>query len=73
MLYTVYHKRHDVPFTSREAHASQRHNFPAAKPQSRATFGSRYACDMFIVGADLSDWRDGNFNLISEYMKPIPR
>lgn len=37
------------------------------------SFCLRYACDMFIVGADYSDWRDGNLNLIREYMKPIPR
>ena len=41
--------------------------------KDKTSFCLRYACDMFIVGADLSDWRDGNFNLIREYMKPIPR
>jgi hypothetical protein len=41
--------------------------------KDKTSFCLRYACDMFIVGADLSDWRDGNFNLIRQYMKPIPR
>ena len=41
--------------------------------KDKTSFCLRYACDMFIVGADLNDWRDGNFNLIREYMKPIPR
>jgi hypothetical protein len=39
----------------------------------KTSFCLRYACDMFIVGADLSDWRFGNYNIIREYMKPIPR
>jgi len=33
----------------------------------------RYACDMFAVGAELSDWQSGDFHIIREYMKPIPR
>ena len=41
--------------------------------KDKTSFSLRYACDMLIVGADLSDWRDGNYNLIREYMKPIPR
>jgi hypothetical protein len=41
--------------------------------KDKTSFCLRYGCDMFIVGADLSDWHDGNFNLIREYMKPIPR
>ena len=41
--------------------------------KDKTSFCLRYACDMFIVGADLSDWRDGNYNEIREYMKPIPR
>jgi hypothetical protein len=41
--------------------------------RDKTSFCLRYACDMFIVGADLSDWRGGTFNLIREYMKPIPR
>ena len=33
----------------------------------------RFACDISIVGADLSDWKTGNYEMIHEYMKPIPR
>ena len=36
-------------------------------------FCVRYACDMFAVGAELSDWQSGDFHIIREYMKPIPR
>jgi hypothetical protein len=38
----------------------------------KTSFCLRYACDMFVASADLSDWRDGNYNVIREYMKPIP-
>jgi hypothetical protein len=27
---------------------------------------------MLIVSADLSDWKTGNYEMIREYMKPIP-
>jgi hypothetical protein len=36
-------------------------------------FSLRYACDMFLVGADISDWTTGNYEIIREYMKPTPR
>ena len=36
-------------------------------------FSLRFACDISIVGADLSDWKTGNYEMIHEYMKPIPR
>jgi len=39
----------------------------------KTSFCLRYACDMFIVGADLSNWKTGNYDIIREYMKPIPR
>jgi hypothetical protein len=39
----------------------------------KTSFCLRYACDMFPVGADLSDWRNGDFHIIREYLKPIPR
>ncbi len=39
----------------------------------KTSFCLRYGCDMFVVGADLSDWRSGNYNIIREYMKPTPR
>jgi hypothetical protein len=38
----------------------------------KTSFCLRYACDLFVASADLSDWRDGNYNVIREYMKPIP-
>ena len=33
----------------------------------------RYACDMFVVGADFCDFKTGDFEMIREYMRPIPR
>jgi hypothetical protein len=41
--------------------------------EDKTSFCLRYTCDMFAVGADLSDWLSGNFHIIREYMKPIPR
>ncbi len=41
--------------------------------EDKTSFCLRYACDMFAVGADLSDWRSGDFHILREYMKPIPR
>lgn len=39
----------------------------------QTVFSLRYACDMFVVGAELDDVRTGDYELIREYMKPIPR
>jgi hypothetical protein len=39
----------------------------------QTSFCVRYACEMFAVGAELSDWQSGDFHIIREYMKPIPR
>src|SRR5262245_15940267 len=39
----------------------------------QTSFCVRYACDMFAVGIELSDWQSGDFHIIREYMKPIPR
>lgn len=39
----------------------------------QTSFCVRYACDMFAVGAELSDWESGDFHIIREYMKPILR
>jgi hypothetical protein len=36
-------------------------------------FSLRFACDIVIVVADMSDWKTGNFEMIREYMRPIPR
>ena len=38
----------------------------------QTSFCVRYACDMFPVGIELSDWQSGDFHIIREYMKPIP-
>ena len=41
--------------------------------KDKTIFSFRFACDMFIVRADLSDWKTGDYNIIREYMKLIPR
>lgn len=41
--------------------------------KDKTPFSLRYACDMFIVGADFSDWKTGDDHIIRQYMKPIPR
>jgi hypothetical protein len=41
--------------------------------QDRTDFSLRYACDMFVVGADICDVKTGDFEMIREYMRPIPR
>jgi hypothetical protein len=41
--------------------------------KDKTSFCLRYACDMFVVGADLSDWRSGDFHVIREYIKPMRR
>ena len=41
--------------------------------KDKTLFSFRFACDMFIVGADLSDWKTGDSEMVREYMKPIPR
>ena len=39
----------------------------------KTLFSLRFACDISIVSADLSDWKTGDYEMIREYMKPIPR
>jgi|KBSSwiStaDraftv2_1062776.scaffolds.fasta_scaffold472593_2 hypothetical protein len=39
----------------------------------QTSFCVRYACDMFAVGIELSAWQSGDFHIIREYMRPIPR
>lgn len=39
----------------------------------KTLFSLRFACDISILAADLSDWKTGNYEMIREYMKPIPR
>jgi hypothetical protein len=42
-------------------------------PKLRQLFSLRFACDVFIVSADISDWKTSDYEMIREYMKPIPR
>lgn len=39
----------------------------------QTSFCLRYACDMFVVGADLSNRQSGDCHILREYMSPIPR
>jgi hypothetical protein len=39
----------------------------------KTEFSLRYACDMFVVGIDFCDFKTGNFEMIREYMRPVPR
>jgi hypothetical protein len=41
--------------------------------KDKTDFTLRYACDMFVVGADFCDFKTGDFEMIREYMRPIPR
>ena len=41
--------------------------------KDKTAFSLRYGCDLFIVGADFSDWKTGDDHIIREYIKPIPR
>jgi hypothetical protein len=41
--------------------------------KDKTLFSLRFACDMFIVSADMSDWKTGDYKMLREYMKPIPR
>ena len=41
--------------------------------KDKTDFSLRYACDMFVVGADYCDFKTGDFEMIREYMRPIPR
>lgn len=41
--------------------------------KDKTLFSLRFACDMSIVSADISDWKTGDYEMIREYMKPIPR
>jgi len=41
--------------------------------KDKTEFSLRYACHLFLAGADISDVTTGNFEIIREYMKPIPR
>jgi len=39
----------------------------------KTVFSLRYGCDMLIVGADYLDGKTGDYEVIREYVKPIPR
>jgi len=39
----------------------------------KTEFSLRYAGKLFLAGADLSDAKTFDFDIIREYMKPIPR
>jgi len=41
--------------------------------KDKTDFSLRYACDMFVVGADFCGFKTGDFEMIREYMRPIPR
>jgi hypothetical protein len=41
--------------------------------KDKTTFSLRFACEMFIVGADFGDMRTGDLEIVREYMKPILR
>jgi hypothetical protein len=41
--------------------------------KDKTDFSLRYACDMFVVDADFCDFRTDDFEMIREYMRPIPR
>ena len=41
--------------------------------QDKTDFSLRHACDMFVVGADFCDVKTGDYEMIREYMRPIPR
>lgn len=41
--------------------------------KDKTDFSLRYACDMSVVGADMCDAKTGDFEIIREYMRPIPR
>jgi hypothetical protein len=41
--------------------------------KDKTDFSLRYACEMFVVGADFCDVKTGNFEMIHEYMRPVRR
>ncbi len=41
--------------------------------KDKTNLSLRFACQMFIAGADFSDTRSGDLEIIREYMKPILR
>src|SRR6266478_3306887 len=41
--------------------------------KDKTNFSLRFACQMFIVGADFAEMRTGDLEMIREYLKPILR
>jgi hypothetical protein len=41
--------------------------------KDKTNLSLRFACEMFIVGADFMDTRTGDLEVVREYMKPILR
>jgi len=41
--------------------------------KDKTNFSLRFACEMFITGADFGDMRTGDLEIVREYMKPIVR
>jgi hypothetical protein len=37
----------------------------------KTDFSLRYACHLFVAGADFCDFKTGDFQMIREYMRPI--
>ncbi len=41
--------------------------------KDKTNLSLRFACEIFIVGADFGDTRTGDLEIVREYMKPILR
>jgi hypothetical protein len=41
--------------------------------KDKTDFSLRYACEMFVVRADICNVRTGDYDMIREYVRPIPR
>jgi len=41
--------------------------------KDKTNFSPRFACQMFVVGADFGDMKTGYLKIVREYMKPILR
>ena len=76
---TPEHAAPEVPRGTRQGRRShqpfcrRRNPLHECRFKDKTLFSFRFACDMLSVGADLSDWKTGNYDIIREYMKPIPR
>jgi hypothetical protein len=41
--------------------------------KDKTDFSLRYACDMFVIGAEFCDVKTVDFEMVREYMRPILR